>query len=240
MPSHNKINLNKAVIFDFDDTLAKTRYGKSLGLKLVSLKIHNFLEEQGVGISFKNLYQKIKKITSETENKRIYDRNLWWLFAIKGLFKITPRNNFLDELTVIYWDAVKKKSELYTDALPTIAYLKEKKYALGMVTDNDGVKELKAERIKKLKLKKWFDSVVVAGEDVKQTKPDKTPFFLIAKKLNLKPHQCLFVGNNLSLDILGAKKTGMTAVLIKRDDCKAKIKPDYIIHKLIDLKKILS
>lgn len=240
MLSHNKINSKKAVIFDFDDTLAKTRYGRSLGLKLASLEIHNFLKEQGISISFKNLYQKIKKITSDTENKRIYNRNLWWLFIIKGLFKITPRKNFLDELTEIYWNAIKKKSELYKDALPAIAYLKDRKYAIGMVTDTDGVKELKAGRIRKLKLKKWFDSIVVAGEDVKQTKPDKTPFFLIAEKLNLKPRECIFVGNNLSVDILGAKKAGMVAVLIKRDDYKTQIKPDYIIHKLIELKKIIS
>lgn len=239
MFSQKKINSKKAVIFDFDDTLSKTRYGRSLGLKLASLKIYDFLKKEGINISFNNLYQKIKKAACEIEQKRIYNRNLWWFLMVKELFKITPQNNFLDELTKIYWDAVKKKSELYKDTLSVLAYLKDKKYVLGMVTDTDGVKGLKSERIKKLNLKKWFDFIVVAGEDVRQTKPDKAPFFLIARKLNLKPQECVFVGNNLYVDILGAKKTGMTTVLIKRDDCKAKIKPDRVIHTLVKLKKIL-
>ena len=237
----NKTNSKKAVIFDFDDTLAKTRYGKNLGLKLASRKIYDFLKEKGTNTgSFEDLYRKIRETTCKIEHKGIYNRNLWWFFIIKELFKISPSKSFLDGLTEIYWDAVKKKSGLYKDAISTLVYLKNKKYILGMVTDTDGVKELKSERIKKLNLKKWFDFIVVAGEDIKQTKPDKAPFLLIAKKLKLKPHECIFVGNNIYVDVLGAKKAGMATVLVKRGNCNAKIKPDYVIKTLVELKKIVS
>jgi len=239
MPFQKKINSKKAIIFDFDDTLAKTKYGKSYGLKSVSAEIYDFLKKEGVDIGFNNLYQKIKKITRGMEQKRIYDRNLWWFSIIKEFSRVRPQRDFLDGLTKIYWSAVKKKSGLYGDALSVLAYLKDKKYLLGMITDTDGVKELKSERIKKMDLKKWFGSIVVAGEDIEQTKPDKAPFLLIAKKLNLDPQECVFVGNNLYVDVLGAKKAGMVAVLIKRDDCKARIKPDWVIHTLSGLKKIL-
>ncbi|MDD2696749.1 MAG: HAD family hydrolase [Candidatus Pacebacteria bacterium] len=235
-----KITSKKAVIFDFDDTLAKTRYGKELGLKLASIKIYDFLRGKGTNTgSFRDLYRKIRKTTCQIENKGIYNRNIWWFFIIKELFKISPPKNFLEELTEIYWNAVKKKSELYKDAISTLVYLKNKKYILGMVTDTDGVKELKSERIKKLNLKKWFNFIVVAGEDVRQTKPDKAPFLLITRKLNLKPHQCIFVGNNIYVDVLGAKKAGMATVLVKRDNCQAKIKPDQVIKTLVELKKIV-
>lgn len=236
----NKINFCKAVIFDFDDTLAKTKYGKNLGLRLVSLKIYLFLKEKRVNIgSFKDFYRRIKKTICKIEHRRVYDRNFWWFFITKKLFKTIPPKSFLNKLTKIYWDAVKKKSELYQDTLSTIVYLKNKKYILGMVTDTDGVKKLKSERIKKLNLKKWFNSIVIAGEDVKQTKPDKAPFLLVAKKLDLNPQECIFVGNNLYLDILGAKKVGMVTILIKRDNCKARIKPDLVIYTLKELKKVL-
>jgi len=208
-------------------------------LKLASIKIYDFLREKGINIDFKDLYWKIKKTTLKIENKRIYNRNLWWLSIIKESFRISPSEKFLESLTETYWNAVKKKSGLYKDTLTTLAYLKNKKYALGMVTDTDGVKELKSERIKKLNLEKWFDFIVVAGEDVKQTKPDKAPFVLIAKKLNLKPSECIFVGNNIYVDVLGAKKTGMATVLMKRDDCRAKIKPDWVINTLAGLRKII-
>lgn len=239
MSSLKKINSKKAVIFDFDDTLAKTGFGKNLGLKSASLKIYDYLKKRGIKIGFNNLYKKIKKITCKIKSKRIYSRNLWWLSAMKEFSKEPPQDAFLDELTKIYWDAVKKKSELYKDTLSVLAYLKKKKYMLGMVSDTDEVKGLKIERIKKLNFEKWFDFIIVAGEDTEKVKPDKAPFFLISKKLKLKPQQCVFVGDNPCADILGAKKTGMATVLIKRNDCKIKIKPDRIIHNLIELKKIL-
>ncbi len=108
-----------------------------------------------------------------------------------------------------------------------------------MLTDTDGVEGFKLKRIKALNLKKQFDSIVVAGEDTKETKPDNPPFFLISKKLNLKSNECVFVGNDLYRDILGAKKAGMAAILIKRRECEMKVKPDRVIRKLGHLKEIL-
>lgn len=234
-----KIDSKKGVIFDFDDTLAKTKFGKSFGLKLASSKIYNYLKKGGVSISFSNLYKEIQKITKRIERKRIYDRNFWWLSAIKEFLQGLPQGSFLDELTKAYWNAVDEKSELYKDTLSTLAYLKKGKYSLGMVSDTDGVKEMKSRRIRNLNLKDWFDAVVVAGENTKQTKPDKAPFLLIAKKLHLKPKQCIFVGNNLFVDIVGAKKAGMATVFIKRDGHKARIRPDRVIHALSGLRGVL-
>lgn len=234
-----KIDSKKGIIFDFDDTLAKTRPAKNLGLKLVCFKICDYLKKGGATIDFNNLYKEIKRATKEIDDKRIYNRNFWWSSIVQKFLKESPKNSFLDELTKIYWDAVKEKSEPYKDALSTLAYLKKKKYVLGMVTDTDGVKEMKSKRIKSLHFKEWFDAVVVAGENTEQTKPDKAPFLLVLKRLNLKPKQCVFVGNNLLVDILGAKKAGMATVLIRRDSHKARIKPDRVIHALAGLKRIL-
>lgn len=239
MVSLKKIDSKKGVIFDFDDTLAKTRFGKNFGLKLASFKIYDYLKKRGIAIGFNGLYKRIKRITKAIEDKRMYNRNFWWFSIIKEFLREPPRSSFLDDVTKVYWDAVERKSEPYKDALHTLAYLKKKKYLLGMVSDTDGVKEMKSKRIKNLNFKDWFDAVVVAGENTKRTKPDKAPFLLALKRLNLKPKQCVFVGNNLFVDILGAKKTGMTTVLIKRDDHGARIKPDRVIHTLSGLRGIL-
>ncbi len=239
MESSKIINAKKAVIFDFDDTLAKTKLGKNLGLKIASFKIYKYLRKKGVKLSFSNFYRKTKKVTQEIEKKIIYDRNFWWLSIIKKFLDETPSVSFLDEITMAYWKAVMEKSEPYKDALSILIYLKKRKYCLGMITDTDGVKELKTKRIKNLDFKKWFDFIVVAGDDIKQTKPDNAPFLLISKKLNLEPQQCVFVGNSLHLDILGAKRAGMATILIKRDGCKLDVKPDRIINTLNELKSIL-
>lgn len=239
MASLKRIDSKKGVLFDFDDTLAETKFGKNVGLKLASLKLQDYLKKEGVSIAFSGLYKKIQRITKALDDAGMYDRNFWWLSITKEFLLKSPRQSFLSEVTRVYWNATDKKSELYKDTLSTLAYLKKKKYALGMVSDTDGVKKMKSRRIRNLHLGHWFDAVVVAGENTKQTKPDKAPFLLALERLHLKPKQCVFVGNNLLVDVLGAKKAGLATVLIKRDGCKARVKPDRVIHTLAGLKKIL-
>jgi len=240
MQFFKKTNTNKkGVIFDFDDTIAKTRTGKNMGLKIISSKIYDYFKKKGIDINFNKLHKEIQNAAQELDTKRIYDRNLWWSCVIKKFSKEKPQKSFLDEITKNYWEIIIKKSDLYKDTSSVLLYLKNKGYALGMLTDTDGVKGLKLKRIEILNLIKWFDSIVVAGEDTKQTKPDKPPFSLISRRLNLRPKECVFVGNDLYRDFLGAEKAGMTAILIKRQNSKIKVKPDRVIKQLNKLKEIL-
>lgn len=114
----NRINLKrKGIIFDLDDTLAKTKTGKDTALKMVAAKICNYLREKGVCIDLNELYKEIYVVAQKMDNgkKRILDRNLWWSFIIKKFSKGKPSQSFLDELTKNYWDTVMRKSCLYDD-----------------------------------------------------------------------------------------------------------------------------
>jgi len=238
----NKINSKKqGIIFDFDDTLVKTKAGKNIALRRVSAKIYNYLEKKGIDIDFKKLYKEICVVAKKMDSgkKRVLDRNLWWSFVIGKFSREEPPKSFLKELTKNYWETVIRKSGLYKDTLSVLVYLKNKGYKLGLLSDTDGLKKFKSKRIKALNLKKWFKSIVVAGEDTKQIKPDKRPLSLITRKLNLRPEECVFIGNDPDVDIFGAKRLGMSAILIKRQNNKIKTRPDRIIKKLNEVKKIL-
>ncbi len=235
-----KINFNKkGIIFDFDDTIAKTKPGKNSALKIISSRIHNYLRKREVNINLNKLLKIICNLSKRMDAKGIYDRNLWWASVIKKFSKEELSMSFLNILTKQYWETVIKKSAPYKDAITTLTYVKNKGYILGLLTDTDGVKGMKLKRIKALNLRKIFDSIVVAGEDTKVIKLDTAPFYLISERLNLKPEECIFVGNNPIMDIRGAKKTGMITVLVKRQNDKVKIKPNRTIKKLSKLKEIL-
>ena len=235
-----KINFSKkGIIFDFDDTLINSKPGKDKALKIISGQIYSYFKKKKAKVNLNKLYQEIKTLAIQMDARGIYNRNLWWSRVIKKFLKEKPSKSFLDEVTKNYWEMVIKKSSLYKDTSSTLVYLKKKKYTLGLLTDADGIKEFKLKRIRASNLKKWFDSIIIAGDDIKQIKPDKAPFSLIARKLNLKPQKCIFVGDDLYRDILGAKRSGMTAILIKRRNGKMKVKPDRIIKKLSELKEIL-
>jgi putative hydrolase of the HAD superfamily len=175
----------------------------------------------------------------DNKKKRILDRNLWWSFVIKEFSKEKPSKKFLNELTKDYWEMVIQKGKLYKDAPAVLTYLKNKGYILGLLTDTDGTKGFKSKRIKSLNFKKWFKTVVIAGEDTKQIKPDKAPLSLITRRLNLKPEECIFVGNDPYVDISGAKRLGMATIFINRHSSKIEVKPDRTITTLNELKQIL-
>lgn len=240
-----KINFSKkGIIFDFDDTLINSRLGKDEALKIISGQIYSYFKKKKAKVNLNKLYQEIKTLTIQMDAQGVYNRNLWWLSAIKKFLKHRPAESFLDDLTQQYWETTIENSALYKDVESTLAYLKSKGYLFGLLTDTDGVKGMKLKRIKTSNLKKWFDSIIIAGEDTKEIKLSAAPFYLISKKLNLKPRECILVGNNLLADIKGAKEVGMTTVLVRRQNNptqndKIRIKPDRIVQRLNHLKKIL-
>lgn len=87
----------------------------------------------------------------------------------------------------------------------------------------------------------------------KVAKPDKRLFQLllaeIAKRHNIKPEECLFVGNDMYKDIFPAQKMGMKTALfagdkrslrLREDMMELKdIKPDYIITSLEQLAEVV-
>ena len=235
-----KINFNrKGIIFDFDDTIAKTKPGKNSALKIISSRIHNYLREKEIDISLNKLSKIICNLSKKMDAKGIYNRNLWWSSAIRKFSKEELSTVFLNSLTKQYWETIIEKSACYRDAISTLTYFKNKGYILGLLTDTDGVKGMKIKRIKALNLRKKFNSIVVAGEDTKTIKLDTAPFYLISKRLNLKPEECIFVGNSPLMDIRGSKRVGMITILVKRQNDKVKIKPNRTIKRLGELKEIL-
>jgi HAD superfamily hydrolase (TIGR01509 family) len=71
--------------------------------------------------------------------------------------------------------------------------LKEQNLSVGLVT---GVTRSEVEHIlSKAKLASYFD-LIVAGDDLEQSKPQPEPYLLALDKLNLKPSECLAIENN--------------------------------------------
>jgi len=232
-----KKNQIKGIIFDFDETLVNTRIGMNSGLKEISTRIYHYFQEKNLFYSLDKLYQKLCEIAHEMEEQRIYDRNIWWKVAISEVFQVHASKTFLSKLTEEYWRQVIEKSTLYNDTLTTLRYLKTRGYLLGLLADTDGIKDLKNQRIKLSNLDQWFNEIIIAGEDTKMVKPFEEPFYLISQKLGLPPKKCAFVGDKPFTDIEGAKKVGMYAILIKRQNWKIKEKPDLIMKELNELKK---
>jgi len=95
-------------------------------------------------------------------------------------------------------------------------------------------------QIKKLGLK--FHAVL-SSEMVKAYKPHPRTFQEALKKMEVKPQESAYVGDNPFDDVLGAKRAGMGAVWINRNGRARDAKyptPDYEIKSLLELPQVIE
>ena len=80
---------------------------------------------------------------------------------------------------------------------------------------------------------------LVCSELCGKLKPDPLSFLELAKALDSRPEEILYVGNNYSYDVIGAQRAGMKTALIQ-NAWKRKPKesaPDFIFHDYRQLQK---
>jgi HAD superfamily hydrolase (TIGR01509 family) len=96
--------------------------------------------------------------------------------------------------------------------------------------------------LKKLEIIDFFDSIVGA-EDIDRSKPDPEIFLMSAKRLNVKPEECIVVEDS-KLGVEAAKKAGMKCLGYfnpssgKQDLSKADFVADDFCK--LDIQKLLS
>lgn len=173
----------------------------------------------------------------------------WWKEIIIGTFKDAKHNldnKQLDALsshlihaytTSTYWKHCR-------GALDLLSYLKHKGITLGVVSNFD---PRLSKTLENAKLRHYFQFVITSYE-LGIEKPDPR-IFVEAMKLSrvkdLKPDECLHVGDTATLDYKGAKNAGWNAALVHNKDhadIQSKhefLHPDHVFATLFDLHKYL-
>ena len=231
----------KAVLFDLDETLTDASAGLEAAHRAVAKRLYNYLRQHGVGVNENTLRSKLDAFDDKMNMETKYDRDEWWpeLLAELGLKQEVPRE-IAEELTQLYWTTYSSADNPYADAESTLSYLKLKGYKLGLVTDTDGKPGMKNRRLKHLDLIRFFDVVVIGGDDTPRTKPSPEPFLLAASKLGLPASKCVFVGDKPFTDIKGAKAAGMRTILVMRRDWGVSERADFAVSSLAEIPRVLT
>jgi putative hydrolase of the HAD superfamily len=110
--------------------------------------------------------------------------------------------------------AVHAEDHLWTHVVPGTAHvlhrMSDQGLRLGVISNADGRMEAVLERVG---LRRHFEFVVDSGV-VGVEKPDARIFLTGCERLGLAPEQCLYVGDLLPVDYLGAVAAGLHAVLL--------------------------
>jgi len=179
---------------------------------------------------------------------------LWRIFSSGNHH--TTFNAALDELGIGYdknyitrlvtaLRAHKPKITLPRESREVLEKLKDN-YKLALITD--GFLPGQREKIAALGIEEFFDSIVCTEEMGREFwKPSKAGFEKMLKDLDLKPADCVYVGDNLEKDFLAPNKLGFKTVRIVRPrhihlgDAPEKLaEPDCEINSISALPELLE
>ncbi|QMV40043.1 HAD family hydrolase [Cohnella cholangitidis] len=216
----------KAILFDLDNTiLDRTSTFNKFTNTFVNVYFNHIESNQGIIDKIIDLDQDGYKDKSELFSELI-DQLSW---------KARPS---LTELLDFYRTEYVNSAELMDRAREVVAHAR-KKYQTGLITN--GKTEIQYGKIDRLGIRNDFDLVIVS-EEAGVKKPDPTIFQMALEKLQLKPDECIYIGDHPTNDIEGAAKIGMETIWVRvnhpwKEDIVAK--PLHTIDKISELLELL-
>lgn len=135
-----------------------------------------------------------------------------------------------------YMSICPKKSHLMPFAKEVLEYLKDKNYALHIITN--GFEEIQYQKMNSSGITEYFDQIITS-EKAGKKKPYRQIFDYALKSARAERKQSMMVGDNLKADIGGAKLAEIDHVYFNPNKEPHQEKVQYEITCLSDLKGIL-
>ena len=203
----------RAVLFDLGNTLFKAWTPEVTYQKvLTSLGINRSVEE------IKEALSKTEKEFKESDYRSMYGKvnyiEYWEKWDSMVLKNLKIFECFAKEILKRWFDYA--DCVTYPDTKETLARLKTMGLKLGLVTN--AYEEDITAIFERANLEKGFFDIIIGANTVKKEKPHPDVFKYALSKLQVKPEEALFVGDQIEADYRGAEKVGIHAMLIQRED----------------------
>jgi putative hydrolase of the HAD superfamily len=156
-------------------------------------------------------------------------------------FELTLQEFGIDDLilaTQIAEDYVTlspQKTILFPHSHEALSYLK-KKYSLHIITN--GFEELQHQKLDNCDLRKYFKTITTS-EEAGVKKPETAIFELALRKAGATINESLMIGDDLEVDVAGAKGIGMDTLFFNPDRDDHNENPDHEVHSWMEVMKIL-
>ena len=142
-------------------------------------------------------------------------------------------NPLLAEQAFDAFFAERQRVDLFDDVRPALEFLSSR---FALVSLSNGNADLS-----RVGLAPWFRAAICARE-FGVGKPDPRIFHAAAGALDLAPREVLHVGDDATLDVLGALNAGMQAAWVNRSDAlwPHEVEPDVTLGNLTELCELLG
>ncbi|MGE4619891.1 MAG: TIGR02253 family HAD-type hydrolase [Planctomycetota bacterium] len=232
------MNEIRAVFFDIDGTLFSTA---DFAARARAASVDAMIEA-GLAVSRHDLLEELTEVVREFSSnyERHFDKLLLRLprRTLKGLNPAL----IIAAGIVAYHDTKTRLLEPFEDASEVLRRLGTTELLLGIITEGLEVKQ--AEKLIRLRLLEHFEQrAIFISHQVGISKPNPKLYQRACIDLNLRPSECVYVGDNPKMDIDPANEIGMVTVLVQREDrfrdLQGETSPDHVIHNFWDLSEIL-
>lgn len=220
-----------AVIFDLDNVL----FNEQDYINAAYRNIARFLSKR-YPISEQQVYQKLLNVLQKKTS--MYPHLFDDLLTELGLDQ-----TLLTDILKIYVNTT-LNLELHPCAEQLLNTLKKQKVRLGLVTN--GNVETQRNKVRLLKIDKYFDTIVYAREAGKgKEKPNPEVYRVTLEALRSKPEETVCIGDNPYTDFLGAKKLGIQTVRLLNGEFKnvrlsAEYEADLAVKNLEEFSTIIA
>lgn len=134
-----------------------------------------------------------------------------------------------------------RQTGLMPGALQLLQWLESQHDRFSLAVITNGFSEAQLPKMKTSGIDRFFDFFFLS-EDLGVMKPDRRFFDLALSRMNATPDQCLVVGDDYNVDILGAMRAGIPQVWYNYNNTvlpKDKTPPTYVIGHLSELPALL-
>ncbi len=236
LQKHNLMKAYKHIFFDLDRTLWDFDSNSRAALIDIFNKhsLDQYFESPDI---FIHTYHKHNNLLWERYRngniKKELLRSLRFELTLRDVKITNPE--LAREIGEDYLHLSTEKTILFPHTHEILTYLNEK-YPLYILTN--GFRETQFSKMKNCDLSKYFHTVFTS-ETIGYNKPHPKIFHWAMSSVNGRKEDCLMIGDDFEVDILGARSCGIDGVFFNPEKIIMDVKPVYEIESLIDLKEIL-
>lgn len=209
----------RAVFFDLDDTLYDFTTTSAIAVQTIAERIsrdHGIPAEE-VRSEYRRIFH---RVAAENPTAGCHSRAVRFQIFLeerKLPIRLAPDYNEL------YWHTLIGRSAPFDGVPEALATLRSRGIYIGLGTNMTA--EWQIRKIDHLGIADLFDGIV-SSEEAGVEKPAKAFFAYCARKAGVALNECLFIGDNLEADVLGARDAGMDALWFQRDAARRAAHPD--------------
>jgi len=235
------------VLFDMGSTLV--HYDESRMYQQYvdgSLRAHEYIRSLGVPVPlyatfFRKVTRRLKleKALKTLSRKEMDTPQLFGKAFRKMGFALTEAQS--QKMTRIWFGPISEDAYVYPETVETVATIRRMGLATAIVSNTVVPSFLLLQDMERFGIIDQFD-VKVFSSDLGVKKPHKRIFEQALSMLGVAPDEAVFVGDRIKEDIRGARRVGMTTVLVLNSE-PVKLPrgrgPDYVIGHLGQLLDVI-